>query len=334
MKVAIITEGFQGTGYGHLTRCLSIYQAFEEKNITPLYIANCDEEGKNFIPNTNLLQLNWLENVDELLSKIKGYDIAVIDSYLAPLEIYEKIYRTVKKAVYIDDYLRLNYPPGVIVNGTVGAENLPYKKDDEHDYLLGIKYIPLRKEFWNVSKIQVKRDAKSVLITFGGVDMRNITPKVLKLINDNFPNLIKNVVIGKGFENTDEIKSVADKNTHCFYFPDGEQMKRLMLESDFAISAGGQTLNELATLGLPTIMVQIADNQINNIKYYKNKKIALFAGSHDDSYLLKNLEKKIYMIHKYELRTKLNQNTKMLNNLGGKNIIDVLVKTGTIINYC
>jgi spore coat polysaccharide biosynthesis predicted glycosyltransferase SpsG len=157
---------------------------------------------------------------------------------------------------------------------------------------------------------------------------------VLKLINDNFPNLIKNVVIGKGFENTDEIKSVADKNTHCFYFPDGEQMKRLMLESDFAISAGGQTLNELATLGLPTIMVQIADNQINNIKYYKNKKIALFAGSHDDSYLLKNLEKKIYMIHKYELRTKLNQNTKMLNNLGGKNIIDVLVKTGTIINYC
>ncbi|TYB33021.1 MAG: UDP-2,4-diacetamido-2,4,6-trideoxy-beta-L-altropyranose hydrolase [Flexistipes sinusarabici] len=326
MKVAIITEGFQRTGYGHLTRCLSIYQAFEEKNITPLYIANCDEEGKNFIPNTNLLQLNWLENVDEFLSKIKGYDIAVIDSYLAPLEIYEKIYRTVKKAVYIDDYLRLNYPPGVIVNGTVGAESLPYKKDDEHDYLLGIKYIPLRKEFWDVPKIQIKRDARSVLITFGGVDMRNITPKVLKLINDNFPYLVKNVVIGKGFENTDEIKSVADKNTHCFYFPDGEQMKRLMLESDFAISAGGQTLNELATLGLPTIMVQIADNQINNIKYYKNNKLALFAGKHDDSDLFDNLKNEINMVLRYSLRKKLRQNNKIFNGLGAKNITDILVK--------
>ena len=50
MKVAIITEGLQGTGYGHLTRCLSIYQAFEEKGIIPLYIANCDENGKKFIP--------------------------------------------------------------------------------------------------------------------------------------------------------------------------------------------------------------------------------------------------------------------------------------------
>jgi len=326
MKVAIITEGFQGTGYGHLTRCLSIYQAFEEKSITPLYIANCDEEGKNFIPSTNLLQLNWLENVDEFLSKIKGYDIAVIDSYLAPLEIYEKIYRAVKKAVYIDDYLRLNYPPGVVVNGTVGAENLPYKKDDEHDYLLGIKYIPLRKEFWNVSKIQVKRDAKSVLITFGGVDMRNITPKVLKLINDNFPYLVKNVVIGKGFENIDEIKSVADKNTHCFYFPDGEQMKRLMLGSDFAITAAGQTLNELATVGLPTIMVKIADNQINNIKYYKNNNLALFAGNHDDSDLFDNLKNEINMVLRYSLRKKLSQNSKIFNGLEATNITDVLVK--------
>ncbi len=138
MKAAIISEGLQGTGYGHLTRCLSIYQAFEEKNITPLFIANCDEEGKQFIPNVNFRQLNWIENTDEreLIEQVKDFVIVVIDSYLAPLEIYKKIYKTVNKVVYIDDYLRLDYPPGAIVNGTIGAENLPYKKDKDHQYLL------------------------------------------------------------------------------------------------------------------------------------------------------------------------------------------------------
>lgn len=49
MKVIILTEGTRTTGYGHLTRCQSIYQAFEEKGIIPVYIANCDERGKEIL---------------------------------------------------------------------------------------------------------------------------------------------------------------------------------------------------------------------------------------------------------------------------------------------
>lgn len=147
MKVAIITEGFNGTGYGHLTRCLSLYQAFEEKNIIPLYIANCDEDGKKFIGNVNLLQFDWLNNAEKLYNTINDYDIAIIDSYLAPLEIYEKIHKNVKKAVYFDDYLRLNYPPGVIVNGAIGAEKLPYKKMTDICIYLALNIYLLEKNF-------------------------------------------------------------------------------------------------------------------------------------------------------------------------------------------
>ena len=32
MKVFIITEGTKNTGFGHIARCLSLYQAFEEKD--------------------------------------------------------------------------------------------------------------------------------------------------------------------------------------------------------------------------------------------------------------------------------------------------------------
>ena len=40
MKVFIITEGGKNIGFGHITRCLSLYQAFEEKGILPKFIIN------------------------------------------------------------------------------------------------------------------------------------------------------------------------------------------------------------------------------------------------------------------------------------------------------
>ncbi|GAB6282483.1 MAG: hypothetical protein STSR0008_12290 [Ignavibacterium sp.] len=264
MKVAIITEGYQGTGYGHLTRCLSIYQAFEEKGITPLYIANCDKEGKKFIPNVDLLQMNWLEKSEELISNISDFDIAVIDSYLASKELYERIYKTVKKAVYIDDYLRLDYPPGVIVNGTVGAENLPYKKDDKHEYLLGIDYMPLRKEFWDVEVPKRNGKVKNVLITFGAQDFRNLTSKVLSFLIKQFPHYDYYIVGGK--LSTDEINK---KNVHYYNSVYAKKMLELMLKTDLAVSAAGQTTYELARVGLPTIAIGVADNQKYNLKGWK-----------------------------------------------------------------
>lgn len=265
MKIAIITEGYQGTGYGHLTRCLSIYQAFEEKNIIPLYIANCDDEGKKFIPNVNLLQLNWIENTDFLLNSIQNYDIAIIDSYLAPTELYKKIYNTVKKSVYLDDYIRLDYPPGIIINGTICAENLPYKKSKEHEYLLGINYIPLRKEFWDVEIPKRNGKIKNVLITFGAQDFRDLTPKILTYLLNQFPNYDYYVVGGK--LRADEIKN---ENVHYYNSVNARQMLKLMLTVDIAITAAGQTTYELARVTLPTIAICVADNQRYNLKGWKN----------------------------------------------------------------
>jgi hypothetical protein len=43
MDVLILTEGGKNTGFGHIIRCISIYQAFEECGINPVLIINGDE---------------------------------------------------------------------------------------------------------------------------------------------------------------------------------------------------------------------------------------------------------------------------------------------------
>jgi spore coat polysaccharide biosynthesis predicted glycosyltransferase SpsG len=267
---------------------LSIYQAFEERNIIPLYIANCDEEGKKFISNVNLLKMNWLVENKELIDTITGFDIAVIDSYLAPRELYERIYKTVKKAVYIDDYFRLDYPPGIIVNGTIGAENLPYKKDEKHEYLLGIDYMPLRKEFWDVVVPERNGKIKNVFITFGAQDFRNMTSKVLAFLLKQFPFFDYYVVGGR--LSTDATNK---GNVHYFNSVNAEKMLELMLKTDLAVSAAGQTIYELTRVGLPTIAIGVADNQKYNLKGWKETGFVNEEIWFEDNNLLEKVESNI-----------------------------------------
>lgn len=304
MKVLIITEGGKRIGFGHITRCFSIYQAFGEKRIIPEFIVNGNLTAEG-LPRIKRFQIfNWLKEKEKLFRLIEDADVAIIDSYLADLDIYKKISQLVKMPVYIDDNKRLKYPKGVVVNGTVYADELNYPKLKDTVYLLGTRYIPIRKEFWNVPRKRIKKRVTNVMVTFGGYDYKNATPKILKILSDNYKELTKNAVIGKGFGNIEKIRKNGDKGTKFIYSPDAELMKKTMLDSDIAISAGGQTLYELARIGLPTIGVCMADNQKRSLEGWQEIGFAEYAGWHDDNALFHKLLNAIDKISDYGERIK------------------------------
>ena len=63
---------------------------------------------------------------------------------------------------------------------------------------------------------------------------------------------------------------MADDNTVIYRNVEAEVMRDLMLAADLAISAAGQTINELAITGLPSVIFKVAENQGNNIAGWKN----------------------------------------------------------------
>ena len=271
MNVFIITEGNAQTGYGHLTRCLAVYQGFEEQNIIPTLIANCDENGKKVLGNISLQAFDWIENRDKLVEMISGADIAIIDSYLANLPLYVSIYKSVKKTVYFDDTLRLDYPPGTIINGAVNAEFLPYAMDDQHSYLLGLDYTPMRRAFWDIPQGVAKNEFQNVLITMGGNDSSGTTFQILDVLCSEYPLLKYHVVLGySNFEEKEELYHKVD-NIKFYHSLDAESMRDLMLNCDVAISAAGQTTYEIVRTGLKPIFIQIADNQYLNMQGWYEK---------------------------------------------------------------
>ncbi|MEW6011593.1 MAG: UDP-2,4-diacetamido-2,4,6-trideoxy-beta-L-altropyranose hydrolase [Euryarchaeota archaeon] len=303
MKVLIITEGSSKIGFGHITRCTALYQSFKEKGSNVHFIVNGDSKIELLLKDTEYKIFNWLEYPDKLFDLLNSYDIVIIDSYLADEDFYNTISKSVPLAAYIDDNKRINYPKGIVINGSIHAEKLNYQPSNLVDYLLGSQYIPLRHEFWNVAEKEVNPIIQSIMVTFGGDDLRNLTPKVLKLLTKYYPDLNKKIVIGKGFKNISEIEDLKDSKTETIYYPDAESMLKTMFESDIAISAGGQTLYELARVGIPTIAIGVAYNQTHNVEYWKKVGFIEFAGFWDEDNLYDSLRENLESLQDKNVRT-------------------------------
>ena len=332
MKVYILTEGGSNIGFGHITRMLSIYQAFKLKGISSKLIINGDTSLLSLVKETNFEIFNWVKDRKKLVEEIKNADIAIIDSYLADITLYNEVSKIVEIPVYYDDNNRIEYPCGIVINGNIYAKDLNFPKKECIEYLLGLEYLPLRKEFWYIPEKKIKEKIENIMVTFGGDDVRNMTPKILKVLSKHFPTKKKKIIIGKGFNNIKEIENIADKNTELIYYPDTEKIKQIMLNSDLAISAGGQTLYELARIGVPTIAISVAENQNNNIKSLIKINFLTESITWSDKYLDKKILEQIEKLKNKAIRKKISKLGRLL--VDGKGSIRIVNKLlHKLINY-
>lgn len=281
MKVALLTEGGRSIGYGHVTRCLSIAQAFVEKGLESNIFIHPSDNNERFTDPHISRTFNWLEETHILTDIIEDASIIIIDSYLAKPDDYEKIATKARTLASIDDFNRINYPQGVVINGAIGASSLPYPDNPLVTYLLEQEYQPVRKAFWNLPDRDVKPEIEQILITMGGVDIRNLSPGIVMLLQNEFPDLKKSVVLGRGYQAPSGKDIRLDRNTEIYSDLDMDQMAQLMIQSDICISAAGQTMYELACAGLPTIAIQVAENQALNIKGFEKAGFAVNLGNWD-----------------------------------------------------
>ncbi len=269
MKVIILTEGGSDIGFGHITRSTALYHLFKKSGNKVEYIIKGDECVAEFMKGKKYQLLDWQQQREQVYKMIEEDDVVIIDSYNADDEFYSKIAELASVGVYINGNKRLNYPEGIVVKGSLYAKKIKYPKKPGTIYLLGPDYVMLRKAFWEVERKEINKKIKNFFIAFGGEDIKNKTPEIMELLNTHYTHIKKNIIIGKGFRNIREIENIKDKNTNLIFSATASKMKKLMQDSDVAISSGGQTLYELARVGVPTIAVCCAENQKANIESWQ-----------------------------------------------------------------
>jgi spore coat polysaccharide biosynthesis predicted glycosyltransferase SpsG len=323
MQVKIFTECGSEIGMGHMTRCLSLYAEIARRGIYVELIVYSDLPGLNFSDDVNISFLDWMNEKYISESINKDYR-CIVDSYLAGKEIYEVISRNSYKALFIDDTIRIDYPAGIVANPSIGAEKLNYPTRSDITYLLGSKYIILRDSFLNLTKKRVNKAVEKVLITMGGSDIRNLTPLIAKEICSAYPYIHFNVVLGNANNNANII--TPSENISVYNNVDAELMKDLMLESDAAITAAGQTIYELMASKTPFLAITVADNQENNFNALKSifpKQLRL---TYNEEFFIESLHEKFKLILDYELRKEISKcYFNIVDGLGKTLLINVLL---------
>jgi spore coat polysaccharide biosynthesis predicted glycosyltransferase SpsG len=311
MHVLILTEGGMNIGFGHLSRCCAIYEAFQTKGISSEFILNGDKTVKVLLKEKKYRIFNWLKEQKRLFSFLEDTDTVILDSYLAESKFYQRISETVEIPVYIDDYKRMDYPSGIVVNGNIYANAFKYAERKDTTYLLGTKYIPLRKEFWNIAEYNrylINKEIRNILITFGGRGYSALAYRLINYLKDKFKF---------SFTVIDTEKSMVG----------ADKMFGSMLSADICISGGGQTLYELARVGVPTVGICFADNQRLNLEGWREKNFIEYIGWHNDKNLLKKAASAINKLIPYRQRIRHSKiGRKYVDGRGAERITNELIK--------
>lgn len=177
-----------------------------------------------------------------------------------------------RKLMVIDDLADRPHNCDLLLDQTFGRDAEDYRTlvPANSRLLCGSQYALLRPEFAVLRDYSLQRRSKpqlhQLLITMGGVDKDNVTGRVLEALRGcSLPAQCQiTVVMGTTAPWLAEISRQAQGMPWPIRVMVGvSDMAQLMADSDLAIGAAGATSWERCCLGLPTIMLVLADNQRN-----------------------------------------------------------------------
>lgn len=284
-------------GTGHVMRCLTLANKLDKKGIVCFFICR-EHEGNliHFIRNNgyqvyslpkaylnyelhnseNPNFVDWLgatvkddaECTADIVKSIKP-DFLIIDHYYIDKNWEQLIKNHVKKIMVIDDLANREHVCDILLDQNLGRKAEDYLNcvPPSCSLMIGPKFALLRPEFSDLrafSLSRIRKEVKKILITMGGVDYENTTCLILDgLAKSSLSHGCKiTIVLGEKSPWIEQVKDKANQLQFEAKILIGvSNMAKLMADADLCIGAAGSTSWERCALGLPSILMCIAENQ-------------------------------------------------------------------------
>jgi len=201
-------------------------------------------------------------------SEEEPLDWLVVDHYALASAWELGMRGAARRLMVIDDLADRRHDCDLLLDQNLHENTTPYRDLVPADCvtLLGPRYALLRREFSD-ARLTTSREAGPVerlLITFGGSDPTNETVRALEQLADAGAAGVQHVdvVVGGAAANLAAVTSLAATLPSCRVHVQVSDIATLMSAADLCIGAGGSTMWERCCLGLPTLMVAVADHQV------------------------------------------------------------------------
>lgn len=290
----IRADGNAKIGAGHLMRCMTVAEELAALQGRDAIRFICADQASAELVRENGFQAHvlntdyrepeqepkeWRKLFDSQVTLDSGgVPLILVDSYFVT-DRYLSELRELGYVVLMDDMGQHAYPVDCVVNynapATLGCYRELYR-DRDVKLLVGSSFVPIRHQFVDTG-YRVRENAKNVLITTGGGDSENIAGKILEGLHCEDMEFY--VVAGRFHPHVQDLNRFAKCRDNVHICHDVKDMAGLMARCDVAVTAGGSTVYELASVGVPFICFSYAENQEPLTEYIKNSGVACEAGA-------------------------------------------------------
>jgi spore coat polysaccharide biosynthesis predicted glycosyltransferase SpsG len=221
----------------------------------------------SFVDRHGIDSLAVTPTADEIVATCDAWapSCLIMDSYRFAARELSAMRRSSPLFVYFDDEATQDVPADVVVNGSPAADSLPYRRGPDKTLLLGAEYQVLRPQFSGGCDRDYSRAPKSVLLTVGGDDLTGQFDSIIERLANEWlprrPGVTVDCVVGPLFKRSGCTDLGEAVRTHR----DPADLRALMERADLAVSAGGQTLFELARCGVPAVAFCAESDQLPNL---------------------------------------------------------------------
>lgn len=194
----------------------------------------------------------------------------VVDHYALDHQWERMVRHSCEHLLVLDDLANRNHDADMLIDQTLGRL--------ESDYLnlvnltcqvrCGVQHVLLRSEFNEWRKISLERRVdpilRRILISLGGVDQYNISSQILRILGKcGLPADIEIcIILGESSPWIADLRQlVRECSTKVQLIVAAENMAELLAGCDLAIGAAGTSCWERCYLGVPTLMLVLAENQ-------------------------------------------------------------------------
>jgi UDP-2,4-diacetamido-2,4,6-trideoxy-beta-L-altropyranose hydrolase len=312
-KVLFRVDASHHIGSGHVMRCLALASELREKNVASHFIMkelqgnlidvvkkkgftvkqipcgmDIGDKTHNRLAYADWLGGGWAADAEDTKNIVRSenldIDWLIIDHYALDIRWEKQMRSYVKRIMVIDDLADRSHDCDLILDQNY-YQNPEYRYQnlisDQCKRLFGPDYVLLRHEFRQERGKLRKRDGcvKRMFVFFGGYDSTCETAKVLTALKSlDMPDIAVDVVVGSENHNKSHIENFCRSFPQATYYCQVDNIAELMAVADLAIGAGGTTTWERCCMGLPSVVITTAFNQIQPIKELADNNILCYLG--------------------------------------------------------
>jgi len=250
-RILFKVEGYKQISVGHIYRCLTIAELLKEHEVM-FVTSKRSREGIDLLEDSgiNYTVIDTLDDIFLLIQKWRP-DIIINDCLNSEPEYMKKLKSMVNRVIAIEDIGEGSAYADAVINA------LYNEKGDDQIYFYGEKYHCLRNEFMMLEPKEFTPSVENIIITFGGADPSNLTKKLYSAVK-NVHNFYQNIhfTFVCGFVYDSERNGIlSDPENNISVLQNISNISYYMQQSDIAVTSQGSAIFELASLGVPAIVM-------------------------------------------------------------------------------